>query len=101
MRDDRSDYKWLFAFPDKPAENAARGIIDCAAAFGVSNGLMFDSPNHFKNETVRLVPKRLNVPFDFIFPYSPWIDGSVERLGKELLRTFRSIKFKLQMHPDK
>ena len=46
LRDDTSDYKWMFVFPDTSAENAATAIIDCSAAFGVSNRLMSDGPTH-------------------------------------------------------
>lgn len=100
LRDDHSDYKWFFAFPDTSAENAARAIIDWAAAFGAPKCLMSDGPTHFKNETVRLVSKGLKVPHHFTLPYSPWSNGAVERLGKELMRTFRSITSELQLRPD-
>lgn len=100
LRDDHSDYKWLLPFPDTSAENAARAIIDWSAAFGVPKGLMSDGPTHFKNETMRLVSKGLKVPHHFTLPYSPWSNGAVERLGKELLRVFRSKSSELQMRPN-
>ena len=76
LRDDHSDYKWFFAFPDTSAENAAHAIIDWCAAFGVPNGLMSDGPTHFKNETVRSVCKNLKVPHHFTLPYTPCSVGS-------------------------
>ena len=97
LRDDHSDYKWFFAFSDTSAENAAHAIIDWCAAFGVPKGLMSDGPTHFKNETVRAVTRGLKVPHHFTLPYTPWSNGAVERLGKELLRVFRSIVSELQM----
>jgi len=97
LRDDLSDYKWFFAFTDTDAKNAAQAIIDWSAAFGVPNGLMSDGPTHFRNETVRLVAKGLKVPHHFTLPYTPWSNGAVERLGKELLRVFRSVVSELQM----
>lgn len=100
LRDDHSDYKWLFAFLDTSAANASRAIIDWAAAFGVPNGLMSDGLTHFKNETVRMVSKGLKVPHHFTLPYSPWSNGGIERLGKELLHAFRSILSELQMRPE-
>lgn len=40
LREDHSDYKWIFAFADTVAENAARSIIHWYAAFRVHKGLM-------------------------------------------------------------
>ena len=97
LRDDRSDYKWFFAFSDTSAENAAHAIIDWCAAFGVPKELMSDGPTHFKNETVRAVTRRLKVPHHFTLPFTPWSNGAVERLGKELLRVFQSIVSELQI----
>lgn len=91
LRDDHSDYKWSFAFIDTAAENAATAILDWCAPFGVPKGLMSDGPTHFNNETVRSVTKGLKVPHHFTLPYSPWSNGAVEGLGKELLRVFRSV----------
>lgn len=100
LRDDHSNYCWLFSFPDTLAENAARAIIDWSAAFGVPRGLMSDGPTHFKNETLRRVSKGLRVPHHFTLPYTPWSNGAVERLGKELLRVFRAVCSELQLRPE-
>lgn len=100
LRDDHSDYKWFFAFADTSAENAAQVIIDWSAAFGVPKMLMSNGPTHFKNEAVRLVSKGLKVPHHFTLPYTPWSNGAVERLGKEVLRVFRSVCSELQLRPE-
>lgn len=100
LRDDHSDYKWFYALASTDAENAASAIIDWAAAFGVPAALMSDGPTHFKNETLRLVSKGLRVPHHFTLPYCPWSNGAVERLGKELLRTFRAVTSELKMRPE-
>lgn len=65
IRNDHSNYNWLFTFPDTSAENAARLIIDWAAALRVSKSLMPDGPTQFKNETVLLVSKGLKVAHHF------------------------------------
>lgn len=90
LRDDHSDCKWLFAFPNTNSENAATSIFEWCAAFGVPNGLMSEGPTHFKNEVVRLVTKGLKIPHHFTLPYCPWSSSAVESLGKELLRVCRA-----------
>lgn len=77
MRDDHYDYKCHFAFPGTSAKNVAMRIIDRAAAFGVSIGLLFDGSTHFRNETVYLVAKGLKVHHRFALHYSPWCNSVV------------------------
>lgn len=91
LRDDHKNYSLLFLFSDTSAENAARAIIDWTAAFAVPGGLISDGPTHFRNETLRLLSKGLKVKHKFTLPYTPFCNGGVERLGKELIRIFRSI----------
>lgn len=100
LRDDHSDYKWLFAFADTSAGHASRATIDWAAAFGVPNGLISDSPTHFKNATVHLVANGLRVPHHFTLPYKVWSNGAIERLGKDLLRVFHSVASELQIRSE-
>lgn len=100
LRDDHSNYAWFYATCDTAAEQAASAIIDWCAAFGTPKQLMSDGPTHFKNETIRQLAKGLRVPHHFTLPYSPWSNGGIERLGKELLRTFRAVVSELQMRVD-
>lgn len=71
LRDDPSVYCWMFGCADNTAENAARAIIDWAAAFGVPKNLMPDGSTHLRNWTLRLVCKGLHVPQHFPLPYRP------------------------------
>lgn len=71
LRDDNSNYCWLFAFQDNATENAARAIIDWCAAFGVPRGLMSDDPTYFKNETSHLVGKGVRVSHHSTLLYTP------------------------------
>ena len=91
LRDEHSNYCWVFAFPHTSAENAATAIIDWCAAIGVPKGLMSVGPTHFKKEAIRRTSCGLKVPHHFTLPYCLWSNGAVERLGKELLRVFRSV----------
>lgn len=79
------------------AENAANSIIDWCAEFGSQKGLMSDGPTNFRNESLRLVSKGLNVPHHFTLAYTTLSNSSVERLGRELVRVFRSVLSELQI----
>lgn len=100
LRDDFSGYAWFFPFDAANAENSANAILEWSAAFTVPAGLMSDGGSHFKNETVRLVTRGLRVPHHFTLPYTPWSNGGVERMGKEVLRLFRAILSELQMRQN-
>lgn len=58
---------------------------------------MSDGPTHFKNQTLRLVAKRLEVPHHFTLPYCPWSDGAIKCTRKELVKVLRSVVSKLQL----
>lgn len=104
LREDHSNYCWSYACSETSAEYVARAIVDWSAALGVPLQLMSDEPTHFKNEVLRIVAKELRVPHHFTLPYWPWSNGTVERLGKELLRLLRSVVsefwFKHEEWPD-
>lgn len=100
LRDDLSDYKWFFAYKSNDAASAAVAVTDWGAAFGIPEALMSDGPTYFKNETLRLVSKGLKVPHHFELPYFQCSDGTVERLAKEHLWTFRAVASELQIRPE-
>ena len=97
IRDDLSGYCWFYPTPSNSAEQVSHALLDWCADFGASKMFMSDSPTHFKNETLRLLAKGLNTRHHFTFPYAPWSNGAVERLGKELLRVCRSLLSELKL----
>lgn len=61
---------------------------------------MSDGPTHFKYETILPLTKGLRVSHHFKFPYTPWGNGAIKRLGGKLLEVFRSILSELHMRPE-
>lgn len=78
-------------------ENATTEVSDCCASFGTPNGLLSDLLTHFKHETMRGLKKALKLSHHATLPYNPWNHEAVEILGKEVLRTFRSIILYLEL----
>ena len=95
--DDHNGYGSFYTASTTDSETAQNALLDWSAAFGSPLGLMYDGPTHFKNETLRLLTKGLRSPHHFTLPYSPWSNGAVDRLGKELLRVARAVLSELQM----
>lgn len=100
LRDDHSGYTWIYPSITTDAEHAATAVIDWCAAFGPPSTLMSDGPTHFRNETMRQVAKGLKCKHHFTTAYCPWSNGGIERLGKEILRTARSLLSELKMRLD-
>ncbi len=98
IRDDFSSYLWLFPFENANSENSASAILEWATTFTIPKGFMSDGGAHFQNETVRLVSKGLRSPHHFTLPYTPWSNGAIERVGKEVLRIFRATLSELRMN---
>lgn len=70
------------------SKNAADGLLEWASTFTVPISLMTDGGSHFRKEALRRLTRDLRVPHHFTLPYTPWSNGAVERLGKEILRIF-------------
>lgn len=81
----------FFACHILTANTAAKTTVDWCAAFSVSKSLISDRPTYFKNETLRLVSKSLQLPHHFTLPHFSRSNGAVERLRKELLRLCSSL----------
>lgn len=97
LRDDFSSYSWLVPFASANANNTADALIEWSTTFTAPVMLMSDCGTHFKNATVRKLARGLKTPHHFTLPYSPWSNGAVERLGREVLRMFRSIMSELEL----
>lgn len=59
--------------------------------------MMSDGPTIVKNETLWLVSRGLHVSHHFIVPYSPWNNGRIERLGREIPHKFRWFTYELHL----
>lgn len=97
IRDDHSGCTWLYPTPSKNAEEATHAIIDWCAAFGPPRTFMSDRPTHFRNEVSCLLAREIKCNHHFTQAYSLWINGTIERLGKEILQVCRALVSELQL----
>eukprot|EP00171_Calliarthron_tuberculosum_P023682 IDg23682t1 len=103
LRDDFSSYCWLFPFSGATA-STADALLEWSTTFNTPKMFMSDQGTHFKYETIRRLSRSLKVPHHFTLPYTPWSNGQVERLGKEVLRALRvmvsELRLKFSEWPD-
>ncbi|OWY97132.1 hypothetical protein PHMEG_00032417 [Phytophthora megakarya] len=70
---------------------AAESLSLWCARYGTPKMLRSDQGSHFKNEVVKDLASRLKVELDFTPVYSPWLNGTVERLNKDVLQVTRAL----------
>ena len=73
------------------SEVAARSILEWVSVLGTPEVFVSDGAPHFKNETLKLVAAKLGASHRFSVAYSSWINGTVERMNLEVVRTFRAV----------
>lgn len=90
-----------FCFRDHIGRKRGTGHNRVGSVIRLLKIFLFDSPTHLKNETMLLVTKGLIFPHQFTLSYSPWIGGTVDRLGMVIsFQTIRSVCSELQLCSD-
>ncbi|POM77265.1 Hypothetical protein PHPALM_5378 [Phytophthora palmivora] len=70
---------------------ATAAILDWHSRFGAPPMWVSDNGSHFKNEVVAELSRRLKSQQHFTLAYSPWINGSVERVNRDILQVLRAM----------
>lgn len=91
IRDDLSPYIWIWPTSDTTAESAAEALCVWVGVFGGMEWLVSDQGSHFKNELIRNLTEELRAKHHFTTAYSPWANGSVERVCHEVLRACKAL----------
>ena len=91
MKDDLSGYVWMRPFTSANAEAAAKMVSEWIALFSCMAWMVSDQGSHFKNELLKDLTKEYRVSHHFVTAYSPWANGTVERVCREVLRCCRAL----------
>jgi hypothetical protein len=89
LKDDASHYCELVKCETPTSAVAADSIMDWHSRFGISRDWISDQESHFKNEVIDELCTRLKRKQIFSSTYSPWINGSVERVNRDILQVLR------------
>ncbi|GMF52155.1 unnamed protein product [Phytophthora fragariaefolia] len=81
----------LFPCATPTAFVAAEALTMWYARYGMPATLLSDQGTHFRNETMKHLAARLKVELSFTPGFSPWLNGTVERLNKDVLQVFRAL----------
>ncbi|OWZ16425.1 RNA-dependent DNA polymerase [Phytophthora megakarya] len=91
VKDGISHFYELFPCAMPTAYIATEALTLWYARYGMPKPLLSDQGTHFRNETMNHLAARLKVQLTFTPVYSPWINGTVERLNKDVLQVFRAL----------
>lgn len=97
VKDDLSSYVWLRPFIHADAASTVALLRDWMAAFGVCRMLISDQGSHFMNSVMQALARELRLSHHFTIAYSPWANGTVEVVNREVLRVLRKLSSELQL----
>lgn len=91
LKEDITGFVMLEPASAANAENAAAGLQRWCTTLGVPSVLVSDTATHFKNHLLAKLTTLLGVDHRFAVANSPWSNGTVENVMKEVLRVLKAL----------
>ena len=91
LMNDVSRFVWLEEAVSCSMEVAARSVLKWCASFGVPNAFISGSGTHYTGQVMQMVSSRLGVVHHFGMVNVSWLYGTVERMDRELVKTFSAL----------
>ena len=91
LMDDVSRFVRLEEAVSCSMEVAERTVLKCCASLGVPKAFTSDSGTHFTRQGMQMVSSRLEVVHNFGVANVSWSHGTVERMNREVVKTFRAV----------
>lgn len=97
LKDGLTHFCELIACDSPTSDVAVQALLDWSKRFGTPEILMSDTGSHFKNLVVNELCQRLSIEQQFAVAYSPWINGTVERINRDILQVIKVILMEFQL----
>ncbi|CAN0274200.1 unnamed protein product, partial [Scytosiphon promiscuus] len=91
LKEDITGFVMLEPASAADAANAAAGLQRWCTTLGVPSVLVSDTATHFKNHLLAKFTTLLGVDHRFTVANSPWTNGTVENVMKEVLRVLKAL----------
>ena len=91
LKDDQSGYVCLWPTEEATGHAAAEAFAVWVGCFGSMEWLCTDQGTHFKNQLVAQLTVETRTRHHFTTAYSPWANGSVERVCHEVIRACKAM----------
>ncbi|POM77826.1 Hypothetical protein PHPALM_4727 [Phytophthora palmivora] len=100
LKDEATHFVELVACDSPTSEVAATAILDWYSRYGVPGLWISDSGSHFTSKVIAELSKRLKGRQEFILAYTPWKNGSVERVNRDILQVLKALalEYKVSVH---
>lgn len=95
--DDFSSYVWLYDTTSATSSAAADALFLWIGTFEIMTWLVTDQGSHFLNDLSHYLTEKFHIQHHLATPYSPWANGSVERIYREVLRASRALLFEYRL----
>ncbi|KAE8901206.1 hypothetical protein PF005_g14331 [Phytophthora fragariae] len=90
LKDHASHYCELVVADTADSSVTVEALLAWHARLGVPPTWISDQGTHFKNEVVAELSRRLRTQQEFTPAYCPWINGSIERVNRDILQVIRT-----------
>ncbi|KAJ0392214.1 hypothetical protein P43SY_008832 [Pythium insidiosum] len=97
LKDELTHYCELVACDSPTSSVTAAAILDWAKRFGLPALWVSDNGSHFKNALLENLRDRMKALHTFVPVYTPWINGTVERLNRDILQVMRTLLLEYQL----
>lgn len=90
VKDDISSFTWPCLCDDVDSDSVKNILPWCISCFGGTNWLVTDQGSSFNTSLKSNLTIELHIKHQFTPSYCPWLNGTVERACKEVLRIIRA-----------
>jgi len=99
VKDDLSGYCWLEPTSSADSTFACAVLARWNRTFTVPRYWVSDQGPHFINELMKELAAAHSIVHKPVVAYSPWVNGTVERLNRDILATMRAVLSELKLAP--
>ena len=79
------------------ADVVVSALLHWFSLFGIPQKIVSDQGSHFLNYTLKELSRQLQFKQSFSLVYCPWINGTVERAMREILKIFKLLNIELKL----
>jgi transposase InsO family protein len=97
LKDDLSSWTRFVPTKAATAAAAAEALVHWFTEFGVCHTWISDQGSHFKNSIIAELRKLTRGHHHFSLPYTPWSNGTVEVVNRELVRCLKALRLEFKL----
>ncbi|GMF64573.1 unnamed protein product [Phytophthora lilii] len=97
LKDELTHYCELIACDAPTSSVTAAAILDWAKRFGLPAMWVSDNGTHFKNKLMDNLRDRVKALHTFVPVYTPWVNGTIERINRDILQVMRALLLEHQL----